>query len=269
MNGLFRGAEALYNFNGGLHQEPQQVLNAEFAWNASAPGSQVPKTFREALDSWHALMSNDVAPAEIFAKEGVFDAACARIYGVRAGDAMARFFRFHELSRIPNASLPRFYPTKIYPVAVLWRYLQSDSAYWSPDLGPDEKMALRGLKVSRAEFQRRLAALWDQTAGVNRKALAFVEQAENAPDLRRDAREDVTHLRRCLTVGERFARLLAVYHEFLVSSRAEDALAQHKQLAAYLDDNFTLDRVDPKGGDPSSWWEALERMRGYILAGKK
>src|SRR6266852_2250348 len=127
-------------------------------------------------------------------------------------------------------------------------------------------MALRGLNVSRAEFQRRLAALWDQTAGVNRKALAFVEQAENAPDLRRDAREDVTHLRRCLTVGERFARLLAAYHEFLVSSRAEDALAQHKQLAAYLNDNFTLDRVDPKGGDLSSWWEALERMRDYILA---
>src|SRR5262249_28794007 len=133
----------------------------------------------------------------------------------------------------------------------------------------EERALLSNLNVGRPEFHRRLAALWEQTAGVNHKAITIVEQAGNASDLRREARQEVTHLRRCLMAAERFARLLSAYHEFLVSSRAEEAVAQFDQLATYLNDGFNLDRVDPKGGDLSSWWEALERIRGHLLAASK
>lgn len=276
MNGMYAGAEAIYNFNGGLHQEPQQVMNAQFSWNVRAPGSYVPKTFQDALSSWNALMTNEKMPPEIFGQGGLFDAACRKIYGASAGQAMARFFRYSEPSRLPNAAtaLPRFYPQRIYPVAVLWRYLQGDSAYWNPKPDRNEESAIKNLGVTGSEFHRRLSLLWDQTAVVNRTAAAFAREAERAADLRRDAREDVRHLARCLAVGERFARLLTAYHGILATGRArgsefeqkaEAVMLERNRLAEYVQREFQFDQVDPKGGDLSSWIAALDRIRHHLI----
>ncbi|MCW5977923.1 MAG: hypothetical protein KIT09_07585 [Bryobacteraceae bacterium] len=272
MNALYLGAEAIYNFNGGLHQEPQQLLNAEYGWNARAPGSYAPKTFQEGLSAWNALMDNERLPPDIFGEGRLFDLACRRVYGEKAGEAMSRFFRYSE----PAAAgpLPRFYPRRIYPLVVLWRYLQGDSLYWNPKPDPSEEAALKGLGADREEFHRRLAAVWRQTAGVNRKAAVFAAEAERSLGLRPDADGDVRHLARCLDVGERFANLLAAYHELLAGAaggpgfeaKLKSTLEERAAVAAWVEREFQFDHVDPKGGDLSSWIESLDRLRSYLQA---
>ena len=166
---------------------------------------------------------------------------------------MARFFHFHEQQELP---LPPFYPRKVYPLVVLWRFLQGDSAYWGS--APSEQ--------NRAELQRRLAQFWRQSQQVNRKSAQLLEEARRASDLRDDAREDVEHMERCRQVGERFAGLLAAYHDLLASGAGREAvLAQVGDLTAYLRRSFRFDFTDPKGGDQSSWLEALEGIRSQVL----
>ena len=277
MNGLFKGAESIYNFNGGLHQEPQQLINAEYSWNTSAPGNSLPKTFKDTLASWNALMKNESLPAEIFGPEGLFEAACSKIYGMRAGAAMAGFFHYYESrkGRASDTLLPDFYPEKIYSLVVLWRLLQGDSLYWNFEPDANEQKVLHNMGIDHAVLHRHIAAFWAQNSEVNRKARDLASVALASSDLRQDAKEDVEYLSRCITVGERFGRLLSAYHNLIAESTSRNrgvleqqfhlVFAEHKELSEYLHKNFSFSLVDPKGGDQASWLDSLERIRLELL----
>ncbi len=289
MNGIFKGAEAIYNFSGGVHQEPLQVVNAEVSWNSDAPGSRQPSTFQTALDAWNTLRSNQELPEEVFGTGGLFDEACIRIYGHKAGKVMARFFNFFEPLR--GREIPAFYPRKVYPTAVFWRLFQADSAYWGFDQSSMGSRALtdsveaaaevriRGranlsIDTDYGELQRRLSAFWRQASEVNVKGRRIVAEALASPDVKGDAEPDLRHLDRCLEVGVRFGRLLASYHQFAAehaSGKAEpkgieENLIQIQELWNHLDSSFSFDTVDPKGGDLSSWTLTLEELRSNLLA---
>ncbi|MDA2929912.1 glycoside hydrolase family 20 zincin-like fold domain-containing protein [Acidobacteria bacterium AH-259-O06] len=272
MNGIFKGAEAIYNFSGGLHQEPLQVLNAQFSWNADAPGNRQPKTFKATLAAWNALRSNEELPAEIFGPGGLFEEACVKIYGPAAGKSMARLFHYFEPSSAKT--LPSFYPRKIYSLAVLWRIFQADSRYWRFELDSDIRQTLKSLQIDYGELQRRLSTFWFQSAEVNEKAKIMVTEARNATDLYEDARADLKHLSRCLDVGTHFSRLLASYHQVIAEhfsgtaneQQVDKNLAQVNQLWDYLRSNFPFDTVDPKGGDLSSWTLTLRELRNNLIA---
>lgn len=266
MNGVFDGAEAIYNFNGGVHQEPQQVINAEYSWNSSAPGRIVPLTFEDGLRRWEALMMNEEMPEAVFGRSGVFPEACRRIYGPRAGEHAIRFFSFFERVGDASANLPRFYPRRVYPLTVLWRFLQLDAEYWSREPSLREQAFLREWKGSRAELQRRLAAYWRQQAAVNQKARPIAEAMMASPDLRKDAREDVVHLLRSLDAGWRISKLAAAYHEFLASApdKTSAALrAELRQMQEWLRTQPS-DFTDPKGGDVASWHDSVDTIRNHI-----
>jgi len=272
MNGMFDGAEAIYNFNGGLHQEPQQLINAEYSWNSNAPGRVTPSTFEEGLRRWNALMSNQEMPSAVFGANGLFQEACKRIYGNRAGADMSQFFSYAEdLPLAGSGPLPAFYPTRVYPFVVLWRFLQGDAQFSEVQPSAVEERTAETLRLARPELQRRLAQLWRQTAGVNVKSRKFVEQALAQPDVRRDAREDLEYLQKCLEAGRRFATLLGDYHELLSFTAAERAprlkgvLAEHQALAAWLHREFRFDFPDPKGGDQAAWLQTLELLRVRLL----
>lgn len=256
MNGLFDGAEAIYNFNGGLHQEPQQAINAEYSWNSNAAGRLVPPTFDEGLRRWRALMMNEEMPDAVFGPGGVFAEACRRIYGARAGALAAKFFSFFEDRASPDSQLPAFYPRKIYPLTVLWRFLQLDTAYWSRDTR----------QPNGSELHRQLGAYWRQQAAVNQKARPMVEALLAAPDLRADAREDAKHLLRSLEAGTRIAGLVASHHDFLaaapprVPAELRSELRQTEQWLRTQPSDFT----DPKGGDLASWHECLATIRNHL-----
>jgi hypothetical protein len=268
MNGLFDGAESIYNFNGGLHQEAQQVINAQYAWNSSAPGRLTPTSFDEGVKHWRALMKNDDLPPAIFASDGVFETACARVYGDRAGKAMARLQSFYEDRQ--TGELPEFYPARVYTLAVLWRLLQGDSNYWNREPSAIERRALESMHVSRTELHRRLAKFWRQSDAVNQRGTRMLEEVFNAGDLRPDAVEDVEQLRVCLAAGSRIAELVAAYHDWLADPAADrtDVLRRYASLSRWLRDNVHTDFADPKGGDRSSWFEAAESIRSNLLAEK-
>ena len=75
------------------------------------------------------------------------------------------------------------------------------------------------------------------------------------------------YLQKCLSVGERFSKLLAGYHDLLATEASErDAQLQelteeHRLLNEWLHREFQFDFTDPKGGDQAAWLEALEMLR--------
>src|SRR5207247_11384447 len=166
-------------------------------------------------------------------------------------------------------ALHEFYPRKVYPLIVLWRYLEGDRAYWDQAPSAVEQRTLETLKISRQELQRRLAALWLQTAAVNEKAEKFLTAASGAADLREDARQDVDRLRLCNQAGLRIARLVAAYHATLSGAApSKDVLAMNSDLLAWMRQHVRLVFTDPKGGDPASWIEAAETLRSHLLAAR-
>jgi hypothetical protein len=265
MNGIFDGAETIYNFNGGLHQEAQQVINAEYSWNSHAPGRMTPNTYEEGLRHWRALMKNEELPEAVFGREGLFARACRLVYGARAGAAISKYFRYYEESSA--GALPEFYPRQLYPLIVLWRFLEGDRPYWDAQPSGVERRSLESLKVPRQELQRRLAALWRQTAKVNEQAEKLLAAAASAGDLREDAREDFERLRLCNRVGQRMAEMLAAYHDLLAGRNSRQKVMEiNAAFLGWLRSQTRLDFTDPKGGDAASWTESSEILRSRLLA---
>jgi hypothetical protein len=210
-------------------------------------------------------MRNENMPEGVFGSKGLFARACARVYGARAGDLLARYFDYSE--KRAAGELPDFYPRQIHATSVLWRYLEDDRLYWGAEPSVVEQQALARLKLDRAGLQRRLAELWRQTAAVNETAGEFLIAAAEAGDLREDARQDLARLRLCNEAGRRAARLLSAYHAFRAGSgNAGSVLAMSSEFLEWMRRNLGFDFTDPKGGDSASWIEAAELLRGELLA---
>jgi hypothetical protein len=109
--------------------------------------------------------------------------------------------------------------------------------------------------------------LWQQTADVNRKTAKFLVDAIQPGGVRADAQQDLAQLRLSHDAGLRAARLLAAYHSTLSSAGdPSEALAMCHEFVQWMRRNMKFDFTDPKGGDPSSWLEAAEVLRGELLA---
>lgn len=286
LNGHFAGAETIYNFNGASHQEPLQLLNANFGWNASAPGSRDPQSYRETNRLWHALNANLEMGEEIFGEGGFLELACRKIYGDQAGRSMQRFFTdFEQQPRTDLGLLVPQFGERIYALTVLFSVLERDSVYWDPaDRSPvtlthrAQEQIRRGHASRRREevsadlWHTRLARVWQLQGKVNRTTLRSVSEALSSPDLRPDAVEDVEYLKRCIEVGRGFAELLSNYHRLLASAcgdgscrpRVTALRQQLEDLEATLYRHFEFETVGPLGGDQSSWLEALRKLRNHL-----
>jgi hypothetical protein len=89
----YRGAGTLYNFNGHAHCELQVAANANYAWNHRAPGWVDPARIAGAELRREASRYSSGAKHSPFLFGRFLEAACAAIYGRRAGPWMAAFFR--------------------------------------------------------------------------------------------------------------------------------------------------------------------------------
>ena len=75
-------------------------------------------------------------------------------------------------------------------------------------------------------------------------------------------------------MGIRFGGLLASYHDAIGSrvtgpdgqEEIREILTGIERVWSYLDDTFSFDTVDPKGGDLSSWTLTLEELRSNLVA---
>ncbi|MDA2931133.1 hypothetical protein MYX84_14505, partial [Acidobacteria bacterium AH-259-O06] len=285
LNGHFKGAETLYNFSGGVHQEPLQLLNGAFAWNSNSPGYRSPQGYRQIKQLWQALNANQVMPEEIFGAGGFLELACQKIYGNEAGKSMKKYFtHFEKQPRTKQGLLVPHFNERIHALVVLFGVLESDSRFWDPTDSSsivlthrEQEQIRRGLaadrqeRVTSREWHGRLARVWELQAEVNQTAGGFADGALSSQDLKIGAREDVEYLRKGLEVGDGFAQLLAAYHKLLsADNRTEQkdllSAAQKKlqDLEQLLDGNFQFDTVGPLGGDQSSWLEALRKLRSYL-----
>ncbi|MDA2927500.1 glycoside hydrolase family 20 zincin-like fold domain-containing protein [Acidobacteria bacterium AH-259-O06] len=282
MNGLFLGAESIYNFSGAVFQEPLQLLNSEFSWNVAGPGHRIPQRYEAVKASWQALMTNEQVPAEIVGPDGLLEEACRKLYGENAGLLMMRYFNLYKTQpRVKAHSavgpedhlLVPIMPKRLYPLPVLWRILELDRDVGGlrPDRRTQELLTL--LKVTPSEWQRRWVKLWQLYAEVNDEAVGLITELLQTPDLREDARPDIQYLKKCLQVGGRFSQVLASHHEVLAHSEESDSDAQAlvaqtqdelQSLSTFLQGNFSFDTVGPLGGDQASWLKELMFLRNRL-----
>lgn len=276
MNGLFTGAETIYNFCGSAFQEPLQILNSEFAWNSKAPGHRIPATYESSQATRQAMMTNLDVPREIEGDGGLLPEACRKLYGRQAGEAMLRYFTFFKAQPRTGDGSPMVpvAPERLYATPILWRILELDRDSSSTPPDSDSQRWIGKLRLSPADWQERWSHLWLGYAKVNSEAGALVGATLRSPDLRKDALEDVAYLKKCLDVAQRFAALLAAYHLALSFHAAGNAPKARRQfdevrslvnaLSAFLEQNFRFDTVDPLGGDQASWLETLDYLRSRV-----
>lgn len=102
MNHFFAGARALFNFNGGLFASPQEIYNAEYAWNLRSPyGTDEAENCQEA----RALYFRRVRKLELIDQDPLLERACQLCYGEAAGEMVAFYTLRDEDCRYPATIL--------------------------------------------------------------------------------------------------------------------------------------------------------------------
>jgi hypothetical protein len=241
MNVHFLGARAVYNFSGDAYQEPQQLLNAEYDWNATSRGFfRDARTHSEGRRVWHELAQQTTSPEEIFGDRGFLARACRRLYGPAAAAPMIRYYR--ESRSLPGdwgkerGSLPSK-DERLYALPVLARRLSREAGTWKP---------------GQPELHRKLKEYWDLSLDVARSGERLLKEALEAPPSA-SSREDLEFLLKSTRVAIPLCEALSALHDALADperakellERAQEAADQASRLAA---ESFP-DVIDPAGAE--------------------
>ena len=233
---FYEGAESVCLSNGGLHEEPVQVLNAELLWAGSAAGyRENPPDEPSAQLLFRRMCQGKHRPAAIFGPDKIFHRICRRLWGDAAGTEMYR------ACQAPGESGDG-------PLAHVWWAATADVARLrakSPAVAVD-------WEERHASWVRR-KAVTDEALAHARRAAAFTED------------EDVHWFATCLALGSRFSECMALSIEL----RLRDVVATRSQLAAAiaaLESQIAASgrnkRTDPLGGDPGCWRETVALLKG-------
>lgn len=239
---LYRGAQSVCLSNGGLHEEPVQVLNAEFLWNGQAGGLALDPGSNETLEPiLRDLRLGHWRPAELFAEGRALQRICQHLWGEQAGDLMYRAY-------LCGGDSGRG------PVSHVWwsitreaRRLTGEYVPWNDQVAFEE-----------------LADRWRDRVQTTRDALDYVEQAAAVT-----ADEDVHWFARSLQVGLGFAEVLSATYDWRVTGEEtthQEAVARLCALSEYLDNDFSLTPTDILGGDPGCWQETIDVLAKVLEA---
>ncbi|NUQ64090.1 MAG: hypothetical protein HUU20_16570 [Pirellulales bacterium] len=232
---FYEGAESVCLSNGGVHEEPVQILNAEFLWSGSARGyREEPPDETAAVERFQRMAKGRCRPAEVFAEGGVFQRICWRLWGDRAGNEMYRAYL------VPGESGDG-------PVSRVW---------WTVTA------AVRRLKAESLPAGFRWEdehARWLRRLAATQSALKHARKAAALSD-----HDDVRWFARCLEIGARFAEAVALS----VERRIADKPGAVVRLQEVLDDlesqiaaSGPPEKTDILGGDPGCWLETLANLR--------
>lgn len=283
LNAAFLGARTIYNFSGDFYGEPMAAINAEYAWNALAPGSRDPSSCDEAFALRHKCIYEVDQPEAIFRPGGLYDRACQLLYGAAAGPVMAAFYR--QSAWIPDVeitapkTIASYYRDSYLPatwnrafaVPTHWRHLAIDSKTWGPEIDNERYLAtLRPLKIDRCELHRRLARRWSVVAELNAEGARHVDRALAAGSSH-DSRDDLEFLQDLFRVYQPFAEALAEFHRafhlYLARSGDPGAIAgllgsarvKGDRARALAAEAFPLP-LDPSGGEVGSLRRLVDRF---------
>jgi hypothetical protein len=265
MNALFLGSRGIYNASGDSYQEPMELINAEYSWNAKTTSSpNVPRTYEQARTLLRRFAFDADQPGEIFTAGGAFQMATEHLYGAKAAIPMMQYYR--ESASLPeeqsttaaNARPMTYLPLtwdRMYAASSHWRQLIQDSKTWRGRIEDESfSAAVERMSLSQPELHRRLARRWRIASDLNRKGSAHIQQAlASAP--RRESVDDLVFLRTLRDVYQPLMDTLALYHDALQSrlsgkpaksQRATLALAERaKEMAEKA---FPVP-IDPVGGE--------------------
>ena len=195
LNGHYRGADAIFNFAGTIHQEPQELFNVECCWNLP-PMKKIgfirverPRT-RDDRPEWPRCFYE--TPVEFFRPGGWLRDCCHALYGRTTAKLMLRLLRLHE----GEANDIR------YPL-VNHEYMMSKRPYWvadAVDALPEEQRAW-------------LADHWQCVDRLTRRAVPIIRKMAHSPvpTARRETIDrlalSIGFLRRLASImADRFAR---------------------------------------------------------------
>mgnify|MGYP005844838081 CR=1 FL=1 len=232
---FFQSAESVCLSNGGLHQEPLQVLNAEWLWSGIAQGYREQPRDQPAVEALFArIRAGSYRPAPVFGPGQLLERICRRLWGDAAGTEM---YLAYLAGGESNAG----------PVSHVWYSVTSDVRRLQAGTLP------QGMRWED------LHARWRQRMEATQEAL---RHARRAAALAED--EDVTWFARSLDVGSRFAEALIAAIEWradpgeLARSRLSQSL---DRLESHLRSEFLLEKTDILGGDPGCWLETIGHLR--------
>jgi len=232
---FYRGAESICFSNGGVHEEPVQVLNAEFLWNGSAGGYHpAPPDEPSAVDLFRRLTRGHCRPPKLFAPGQLFQRICHRLWGPAAGQAMYLAYM------VPGESGDG-------PVSRVWWSVTSCLA------------RLRAQPAPQATDWNQERARWLRRLTHTRQALAHAQEAARLCD-----QEDVRWFAQSLGVGARFAE--AMVDALQLRMRDDPTVRAHllktlQDLEAHIATVTPLEKTDILGGDPGCWLESIASLR--------
>ncbi len=286
MNALFLGSRGMYNASGDFYQEPMELINAEFSWNAHAKGSRVPRTFDESQQSMRQYMYEDGRPVEIFGQGALYDLACRRIYGDRAAPMMAKYYRLSAV--LPETPAPPPSPSTGRPVTYLpltwdrayaapshWRRLIQDSMTWGAAIDDEVySAAMKRMGIDRKELHRRMARRWQLMSGLNREALGLLDGALQAGP-KPESLEDLRFLKTLVSIYQPLIDALAGFHgawNARLSGSAPPRLDSVLQLASQarqMADKEFPQPIDPVGGEIGALRRLSRQLEQSIEARRK
>ncbi len=232
---FYDGAESVCLSNGGVHEEPVQLLNAEQLWAGSLAGYRADAPDEASAQALARRMAaGTFRPEELFGPGRFFDQCCRRLWGEQAGKEMYQAYMTAG-------------ETGEGPVSRVWWTVTKELA----PLNAKDTAGRVVWKDEQARWLRRLA-----TTG---QALAHARRAAAL-----SAHEEVQWFARCLAVGERFSECMAlsaqlrVREETAVRVRLGKALAELETMVFM---NGGLVKTGPLGGDPGCWMETVVNLR--------
>ena len=228
LNAMFRGARTIYNATGDFYQEPMELINAEYSWNArpvwpyreSMPSSEV-------LALRHRYIYEPNQPPEIFGQNGLFTRVCEILYGVKAAPWMASYYR--ESAWLPESPAPDEPPNQLrrqitylpgvwdraYAIPAHWLHLRVDSALWGREIQSGRvKKQMETWKIDRAEVHRRQARRWHIVSQLTRRGTEWISRALSADPLP-ESRADLEFLHRSLETYQPLLKSLVEFHQAL------------------------------------------------------
>ena len=236
---LYDGAESVYLANGGMHEEPVQMLNADCLWNGSAGGyRENPANETEAVALWRKIAAGEHKPSKIFGGGGYFERLCVRLWGREAGQLMSRALQARHDGQPP--------------VSHVW---------WTITL-PLDRLGNDKSPYGKYSSMINCEKEWNSREQATVLALEYARKAADISD-----NEGIHWFAKCLEVGRQYAGVVKLL-VLLKSGKDKTASVRLNQaindLEAHIRNNFILEKTDILGGDPGCWLETIAGMRQLL-----
>jgi len=192
-----KGFDAMTYFNGNAFQEPLQVFNAEYSWNAENSSfyniSPRPENYTAYTALFKSMIASQVRPQEVYGDGGFLDIICQKLYGKEIGLELGKLYKLSGKNGEPpipfasNVDIFTNYSRVEYPMR------------W------DNEMTQEDILAKHERFS--------QCCLASQQAHAILDKVLNRSDVSDGLRENLTCFRECFYMGAMLCDLLTRYME--------------------------------------------------------